>query len=297
MKQIEKCVYRSYLHRLQIPSSTPRSIGEISLTHLLEMNLELYLFDGFGTLYLNDRAMPGAVYTWNTLKALGHKVALLTNSASRSDAQIAHSARLLGFHIEESEVFSSGRFFLETHQLDLNQRYFHIGNDFGKQRLIDNGFVIYDDNTCHHIILSGPCKDSSTAKAQLKVARHILNSNPLATLHLLNPDACAPLHMGKKFEVSGAYAWHLDPKIQRQVHIYGKPSPSIFLWTCESMGISPLKSIMIGDTLGTDIAGAQNAQISTALCLQGNSNIDNICCDMKELGIIPDNFLSFCENE
>lgn len=293
MKYIEKLAYSNYQKQFKTSTKDHKQIQHLTLKDLLLLEFDLFLFDGFGTLYLQDQAMPGALELWQSLKSLGRKTALLTNSASRSDQNITDSANRFGFDIKLTEVFSSGRFFELSNALDRNLKYFHIGNEFGLQKLIDNNFFIIDNTFADHIILSGPCNDKETENIKIQKAKKILELNPKAELHLLNPDACAPLSNGKKFLVSGAYAWLIDPKSQHKLHIYGKPSPNIFLWAAETLGVRPERTLMIGDTLGTDIAGAKAAGMKSALCLQGNSNIDNVYCDISSLGIQPDIFLSF----
>jgi HAD superfamily hydrolase (TIGR01549 family) len=52
-----------------------------------------------------------------------------------------------------------------------------------------------------------------------------------------------------------------------------KPAPEIFLRACEALGISPGDCLMIGDSLGSDIAGAMNCGMDSCwVNLQGTVN-------------------------
>lgn len=295
MKKIESLVYCSYLDKMNFQKTPLPHPIEIDLEQLLEMNLELFVFDGFGTLYLRDQAMPGAVELWNTLKLNGKKLALLTNSASRSSQQIALSARDFGFDISPNEVYSSGDYFRSQSPIDKETDIFHIGNPYGKEQLIDNGFVISNNPKSKKIVISGPTSCKNELTKQMQQAQVILQ-DPESEIFLLNPDACAPLDQGGKYEVSGAYAWRLNPQQNRKSHIFGKPFSGIYSWMLAQNEVSPDQAIMIGDTLGTDIAGGIACGMSTALCIQGNSNHDNVFVDMDRLGIRPNYFLSIFRN-
>jgi 4-nitrophenyl phosphatase len=51
--------------------------------------------------------------------------------------------------------------------------------------------------------------------------------------------------------------------------VLGKPSPAMFEMALRVLGTSPARTLMIGDRLETDIAGAKAAGLKAALVLTG----------------------------
>lgn len=291
MKLIEKLLYRRYLgEELALDNLSVPLIK--SSQDLFDLDQELFLFDGFGTLYLRDRAMPGAVELWNGLRKNGKRLAILTNSASRSHLHICESARSFGFEIDESDVCSSGEYFLATSCPAELGRIFHIGNNHAEQFLRNQGYVLSADLTSiESIVVSSPVFDKQHRELLLAQAKWILSQKSM-TIHILNPDACAPHENGSKYEVSGAHAWRLDPTMKFPFKAYGKPMQAFFKFALQKYGVSTQNTVMIGDTLGTDIAGARRTGIQSYLCMQGNSQFTEITSDIKSLGLKPDFFLS-----
>lgn len=52
-------------------------------------------------------------------------------------------------------------------------------------------------------------------------------------------------------------------------HVVGKPEPEMYLAAIERMGVSPAETLVVGDRLETDILGAQQLGMRTALVLSG----------------------------
>ena len=60
-------------------------------------NVELFLFDMDGTLYLGDEVYEGAIDLMNDLPRLGKKYIYLTNNSSRTGTKYITRLRCLGF--------------------------------------------------------------------------------------------------------------------------------------------------------------------------------------------------------
>ena len=82
-------------------------------------NVELFLFDMDGTLYLGDEVYEGAIDLMNDLPRLGKKYIYLTNNSSRAGADYITRLRRLGFPCEAENVFTSGM----ATGMYLNQRH------------------------------------------------------------------------------------------------------------------------------------------------------------------------------
>lgn len=71
-------------------------------------DIELFLFDMDGTLYLGDNVYEGAIELMNDLPKLGKKYIYLTNNSSRAGTDYITRLRRLGFPCEAENVFTSG---------------------------------------------------------------------------------------------------------------------------------------------------------------------------------------------
>ena len=82
-------------------------------------DIELFLFDMDGTLYLGDNVYEGAIELMNDLPKLGKKYIYLTNNSSRAGTDYITRLRRLGFPCEAENVFTSGM----ATGMYLNQRH------------------------------------------------------------------------------------------------------------------------------------------------------------------------------
>ena len=65
-------------------------------------DIELFLFDMDGTLYLGDNVYEGAIELMNDLPKLGKKYIYLTNNSSRAGTDYITRLRRLGFPCEST---------------------------------------------------------------------------------------------------------------------------------------------------------------------------------------------------
>ena len=74
---------------------------------------------------------------------------------------------------------------------------------------------------------------------------------------------------------------------------FGKPDPMMFSYAFQQLieahpDYSVRDILMVGDTLETDIRGANAFGVDTALVLSGNTPPDNFEVAIRSSGIIPD---------
>ena len=76
---------------------------------------------------------------------------------------------------------------------------------------------------------------------------------------------------------AGAILAALQTATKQQPVIIGKPEPEMYRWAIELMGILPEETLVIGDRLETDIAGAQALGCGTGLVLSGVTTKEQAC--------------------
>ena len=77
--------------------------------------------------------------------------------------------------------------------------------------------------------------------------------------------------------------------------VIGKPQAGIFQQALSSMGLEAHETIMVGDTIDTDIRGARAAKLRSVLVESGNANVSSISADIqvKDLGELHRAFAAF----
>jgi NagD protein len=105
-----------------------------------------------------------------------------------------------------------------------------------------------------------------------------------AKLIATNLDPNCPVGNGKYRAGCGAFVAMLEFATGKQAFSVGKPSPVMMRMARKILGLSTDETIMIGDTMGTDILGAGSMGFTTVLTLSGVTSEK----DLDQYGYSPD---------
>jgi len=287
MLPVESAIYKHYLKtaapNLQKSKGDP---WKVEFDTLLK-HYGSFLLDGWGTLYSETNVYPGVLDSMAGLRKANKNIRLLTNAASRSVEKIQSDLHLMGLDFDKHEIISSGSLLKVLNEGVGLKEVYYLGGPSGMQFLEDAKIEAVENPSEPTVILSG----IHPTKAEMDKAIEIL-SNKNARILVLNPDVYAPSPSGEKIPVTGHIANELKEKTNCQLLFCGKPFPLIFEVALRSLIPSTESVIMIGDTLGTDIAGASIAGIDSALVLGRNVKEDEFRSDIYELGVSPNYILS-----
>ena len=229
-------------------------------------HVEGFLLDAFGVLNVGETAIPGAVARMASLRKRGKRLAVLTNAASYTRAQLLAKYHRLGFDFTADEVIASRD--VAVARLD------HIapgatwaaiaaaGDTFADipARLLD---AIADPaafDAADAVLFLSTARWSSDVQRRLVIA---LQRNP-RPLVIANPDLVAPREDGLTLE-PGLFGHDLLDLVKADVHWFGKPFPEAFAEGIARTGLAPDRLAMVGDTLHTDILGGAAAGCKTVL--------------------------------
>lgn len=84
----------------------------------------------------------------------------------------------------------------------------------------------------------------------------------------LNPDMEVVKITGERFPCAGVLALAYE-KLGGKVHYIGKPYPAVYEMALAKLGVPKERVLAIGDGLHTDVLGAQNARLASALVTGG----------------------------
>ncbi|WP_148861338.1 HAD-IIA family hydrolase [Marinobacter fonticola] len=290
--------YERIRHRLpaSIRPDRPAEVTAQPNLGLLADQFDAFVFDAYGVLNTGDRPLTNAVMRFAELQRAGKRCLILSNAATASSDRLLSKYRSFGFALDEDQLISS-RWLLE--------RALHAGHRQGlwgviapleanPQTLPLNYVSIHgepNDNLrdrmdrCDGFIFLSTHGWTSNHQAQLEAS---LGSYP-RPVEVANPDLVAPRDDTLTLE-PGFYAHRLIDHTGITPVFYGKPYGPAFQEALARLeGIEPSRTLMIGDTLHTDILGGQSAGMRTMLVTEHGSlkGLDVRAC-MERSGIQPD---------
>jgi len=259
-------------------------------------NFDALLLDAFGVLNVGSCSIPGIIKTLEKARQKNITLLVVTNGASSGSIKKRDQLASIGIEFSNDEIISSR----ETAEifLSFNQPEGPLGvlGNVGNNLKIPNlsCFELEQDldmfNKMNSFLLLGTLQWDTVWQ---EILFNSLKANP-RPLFVANPDIVAPHE--KKFSVEpGYYVSHL---IKNGIHLpiwLGKPFPKIFELAVNRLNelsgrLIPLSRIgMVGDTLHTDILGANSYGLKSILMtkygLLKNTNIGGI---IKKTKISPD---------
>ena len=243
-----------------------------------------FILDLWGVLHDGRAPLPGVLDCLERLKAAGKRTTILSNAPRRSalvEARVAEIGipRTLYDHLmcsgEETWQHLSRR--ADPFYAALGRACYHIGPRRDDNMLADIGLRRVDEVAESDFILNtGPSEFGATVEQyepMLQAARArglpMVCANPdLVVIHSGRRAICAGALAQRYEEIGGAVRWH------------GKPFPSIYETCFRLLGVAERGRILaVGDSLRTDIAGANAVGIASVLVLGGIHG--------EELGVAP----------
>jgi len=297
MDPFELSIYKRY-RSLMDPAweSSGNACGKVARTVRLEDivdDFDAFCFDGFGTLYnRGEFVYPGAKAWFDLLRARKKHVRLVTNAASNTGEVLAADAARRGFEFLPEETISSGSFVEEffltrKHEGRAVREVYYIGRPSGVNVLHAYGVEACEDPECPVVAVSSATADAAMFAHAVGILRH-----PQSVLLVLNSDAWAPNPDGTRIPVSGALAERLRLESGcGNVFYFGKPFPAIFDKLKASLPEGS-RTLMVGDTLGTDVMGAYYAGLKSALIVGRNEPASELDADERALAMVPDYYLT-----
>ncbi len=285
MRPIEYEIYRSY--RSQLKFKTPDQLPKTEKVHFFELckKYDTLFFDAWGTLYIENRALDNAVETIQRLRQRGAMVRMVTNNSSMTPDALARETSAIGFDFKPHEIISSSQLLQSEVNLLNIKEAFHLGRKNSLEIVLRSHIAPVEEPKEPVVILTSTPSPEDHQR-MVDQAEKILKREG-AQLLILNPDAMAPYLDGGYGETAGALGWRLANRTGCETRYSGKPFPELFQLAIDSLPSTPQNILMVGDTMGTDIVGAQMAGIDSLLLLQGNSRSADWKRDAQQLQCSP----------
>jgi glycerol-1-phosphatase len=257
--------YEAIRPRLPVAVYPARSRHLPSLEEVAD-HVDGFLLDAFGVLNVGDTAIPGAVERLAALRARGKRLAVLTNAASYTRAQLLAKYHRLGFDFAADEVVASRDVAVAgLDSIAPGATWAAIsapGDSFADipARVLD----AVDDpgalGSADAILFLSTARWTPALQHRLVSA---LERAPRPFV-IANPDLVAPREGGLTQE-PGLFGHDLLDRVAANTHWFGKPFPAAFAEAIARTGLAPERLAMVGDTLHTDVLGGAAAGCKSVL--------------------------------
>jgi len=264
--------------------TTPRSAPNLGA---VSDNYDAFIFDSFGVLNVGDAAIETAVRRVQALRAAGKRVFVLTNAASVPIARTQDKYEALGFDFAADEIVSSRAVVADALTgYSTSLRWAAIGPESCDIAELPARAFRYQDSDLGDGVIFISSEGWSQERQETLVAQ--LRRTPAPVL-VANPALVAPREGALTVE-PGSYAHDVWDRTDVRPEFFGKPYANAFAFLIRQSGgvVRPGNTLMIGDTLHTDILGGAAAGFDTMLVTDHGvlSQMDAERC-IQETGISP----------
>ncbi len=286
--------YQSVRPRLPA-ANRPGACTRLDNLDALADRFDVFLLDAFGVLNIGESAIPGVPERIAGLQAAGKRVLVVSNAASLPHAMLAAKYGRLGYDFAADDVISSRKAILHALKDAPNHHWGLMApQELGREDLDGlNVSFLGDDPALYAqvdaFLFLGSQGWSDHRQSLIETAL-IRQARPI---WVGNPDIVAPRETSFSAE-PGHYAHLLAERTAIEPLFFGKPFGNIYDLAFARVGeVDRSRVLMVGDSLHTDILGAQEVGIKSALIadfgfLAGQSVDDAIAAS----GIRPDFILT-----
>jgi len=228
-------------------------------------DIQNFLFDMDGTLYLGPRVFPGTIELLSGLRKQGKRFLLLTNNSSKSVPEYREHLAQLGIDVTEDEIFTSATAtILYLHQRRPGARLFLLAAPGVTEEFRRAGFQIVDDQP-EFVVLTF---DRTLTYEKLRKACGMILRG--ATFVATHPDLVCPTDEGP-IPDCGSMIRLITAATGTEPKIPGKPNREMIEFALARLNAQPQSTAIVGDRLYTDMKMGVNAGLTTILVLTGET--------------------------
>jgi NagD protein len=229
-----------------------------------------YLIDMDGVIYRGNTLIPGADRFIHELRSQGVPFRFLTNNSQRTRRDVATRLQRLGIEVEDEHIFTCA---MATARFLAQQKpqgtAFVIGEGGLLTALHNNGYAVVDRDPDFVVVGEGRTFNAEVVEAALNM---ILGG---ARLVATNPDPNCPTATGTR-PGCGAVVAMLEAASGLRAFSVGKPSPVMLRAARKELGLTTDQTVVIGDTMDTDILGGVQLGFKTVLVLSGGTRREDL---------------------
>lgn len=236
---------------------------------------DYFIFDIWGVIHDGTHIYPNVIETLSFLRSQNKKICFLSNAPRRS-SKVATVLQEMGIKNDLYDfILTSGEATYIELQKNQNNAFANFGKKYfyiGPQKDIDlleglNYEIVDDASEANFAITTGFNNEYSTLEEKMPQIEAAKKAN--LTLICVNPDLIVVKQSGLEMICAGIIAKEYE-RIGGNVLYFGKPYNLVYKIVCENFNNTHNSKILaVGDALETDIKGAVNSNIDSALITGG----------------------------
>lgn len=232
-------------------------------------NIELYLFDMDGTIYVGNSLIDGAKEKIEEIRQK-KRICFLTNNSSRSQADYVEKLARLGINVDMDEIYTSGnsatRFLNKFHK---NRRVYLLGTEKLRHQFLQAGINLVEESP--DIVMVG----YDTQLTYQKLCKAVTFLAQGALYFCTHSDINCPATPVYVPDV-GSFMALIERSINRVPQVIcGKPFTPMGDAIADKFHLSCDQIAMVGDRLCTDMQFAVNNHFTSYLVLTGETTLDD----------------------
>ncbi len=235
-------------------------------THL--KNIDLFLFDMDGTLYLGNQLFSFTKELLETIREMGKRYLFMTNNSARSVVDYVAKLERLGIAATPEDFITSSQatiWYLKRHHADAV--LYVCGTESLKAELRNAGFAVTEDTEETTCIVIG--NDTELTFKKLDDISRMLCTRELPYI-ATNPDWVCPTEYGSVPDC-GSFCEMLFCATGKRPIFIGKPEALMPELAMERLGVPKERTAVVGDRIYTDIKSGINAGTVSILVMSGET--------------------------
>ena len=233
-------------------------------------SFDCFVFDLDGVIYSGEKALADSPGVLEALRKNKKEIRFITNNPSRSPSEYAEKLRGLGIHSHDSEFVTSPMATASMIRESLSSKkwktVFIAGSDYLKNEVRKTGLVEVSGDGAFDADLVVVGSHPGFNLEEIKTASLAVGNG--ADFIGTNADLFYPCEHGRA-PATGALLASVEAASGKKAVTSGKPEKYMFN-ILEKSGVAPTrKTLLVGDSLRTDIAGGKKAGYDTALVMTG----------------------------
>ncbi|MEX2568958.1 MAG: HAD-IIA family hydrolase [Cyclobacteriaceae bacterium] len=245
-----------------------------------------FLIDMDGVIYRGGELIPGAKEFIQKLIREDYPFLFLTNNSQRNCRDVVAKLSRMGINVEEHHVFTCA---IATARYLASQKpkgtAYVIGEGGLLTALHQNGYSIVDVEPDYVVIGEGR---TIMLESVDKAINMVMNGSKLIATNL---DPYCPSSNNSIRSGCGAFVSMIELATGKKAFSAGKPSPVMMRIAKAELETRTANTIMIGDTMETDILGGVQMGFKTVLTLTGSTQRE----DLDDYAYGPDHIIQSIE--
>ncbi len=236
------------------------------MAHRPLSELDAFLLDMDGTLYVDERLLPQAAALVALLEARGLRHLFLTNNSSARAEDYRARLERLGIPARREQILTSGEATISYLLRETtHRRVYLLGTPALQAEFREAGLTLDDhDPECVVLGFDKTLTYDRLARACLLLAGGL----PYVATH---PDYTCITREGL-IPDTGAFIVGIEKVCGRLPKVIGKPEPEMVAAALERLGARAERTAMVGDQRDTDMTMAQRAGLFGILVLSGETS-------------------------